>query len=148
MVTGHTLTNKYQHKQLTSSKGDNTTGENTKANTVGSFCMTEMWWLNSLCQQCLSHHYSSVVLIVMDAIVDTKLGQIGSKWDKSWTLKDQFLYILVLQAKMYRNWYLKVPDLSHLGPMWANLESNLAFLGEQKSNNSVILKDKNSKKNA
>ena len=55
------------------------------------------------------------------------LDQIGPKWDKS------------QQAKMYWNWSLKVPDLSHLRPIWANLESTLTSLDKNLCVYSVTL---------
>ena len=48
-----------------------------------------------------------------DGRFDSKVGQIGPKWDKCTEI-----------------WSEKAPDLSHLGPIWPTLEPNLAPLGD------------------
>ena len=51
-----------------------------------------------------------------------KVGQIGPKWDKSVNFQ---IRLTEPKCRPYLIWSEKFPDLSHLGPIWLNLGSNL-----------------------
>ena len=71
----------------------------------------------------------------------SKVGQIGTKWDKSGAFSDQISVHLARGAKCTEIWSEKAPDyteiwsekapdLSHLAPIWPTLEPNLPSLVE------------------
>ena len=65
------------------------------------------------------------VLRPRDGRFGSKVGQIGSKWDKSGTFSDQFSG----EPKCTENWYLKTSDLSHLVPIWPNSDGKFDIPG-------------------
>ena len=79
----------------------------------------------------LCRHLVSWSTPIRDVRVGSELGQIGpQKRNKSGTFSHQCQYILAHRVKMYWNWSIKNPrfDLSHLKPIWPNLEQTLTSL--------------------
>ena len=61
-----------------------------------------------------------------DARFGPKVSQIYPKWEKSGTFSEQISVHFSRWVKMYWNLiWKKVPDLSHLGPIWSHVGPNL-----------------------
>ena len=54
----------------------------------------------------------------------SKLGQIGPKWENLGHFMIRFSIFWLAEPKYTETDLLKVPDLSHLGPIWPNFDPN------------------------
>ena len=94
------------------------------------------------------HPWPLITFVCTDVIFGHKVGQIGPKWDKTGDFSDQIHYILAgpkvgqigpkwdktgIFLDLSKPKYTEIcsekdPDLSHLGPIWPSLSSNLVIL--------------------